>query len=109
MFYKGVVISDDMTMGAIVKNYNIEDASVQFLKSGGDILLICHGYENQIKVIDKIKKEVENGVISGEELDKKVYRILELKQKYNIEDNLIEESNIELINTTTKELLNKIK
>ncbi len=30
LYYDGVVISDDMTMGAIIKNYNIEDASVQF-------------------------------------------------------------------------------
>ena len=107
--YDGVVISDDMTMGAIIKNYSIEDASTQFLKSGGDILLICHGYENQIKVIDKIKEEVEKGTITEEELNKKVYRIIKLKQKYEIEDNLVEDIDIESINDKTRELLDKIK
>ncbi len=107
--YDGVVISDDMTMGAIIKNYNIEDASIQFLKAGGDILLICHGYENQLKVIDKIKEKVKNGDITEEELNEKVYRIIKLKQKYNIEDSLVEDVDIESINYKTKELLDKIK
>ena len=106
--YKGVVISDDMTMGAIVKNYSIEDASAKFLKAGGDIVLVCHGYENQLNVIDRIKQEVQIGNISEVELDEKVYRIIKLKQKYNIEDNLIDEVNIDAINARTKELLDKI-
>lgn len=107
--YDGVVISDDMTMGAIMKNYNIEDASIQFLKAGGDIILICHGYENQLKVINSIKEEIKNGNISKEELDEKVYRIIKLKRKYNIEDSLVDEVNIEIINARTKKLLNKLK
>lgn len=109
LLYNGVVLSDDMTMGAIVEDYNIEDASIEFLKAGGDILLICHGYEKQIKVIDKVKGEVEKGSISMEELDGKVYRIIKLKQKYNIEDSIIDEIEIDSINNQTKELLNRIE
>jgi beta-N-acetylhexosaminidase len=107
--YNGVVISDDMTMGAIMKNYSIEDAAVEFLKAGGDIVLVCHGYEDQLKVIDKIKEKVENGNITEKELDEKVQRIIKLKQKYNIQDNLIDKADIESINTKTKKLLDEIK
>ncbi|SHD77665.1 beta-N-acetylhexosaminidase [Schnuerera ultunensis] len=106
--YKGVIISDDMTMGTIIKNYNIEEAAVKFLKAGGDLLLICHGYENQIKIINRIKEEVNNGTISEEELDEKIYRILQLKEKYKIEDNIIDKIEMNLLNSKTKELLNKI-
>lgn len=105
LLYDGVVISDDMTMGAIVKNYSIEEGAARFLTAGGDILLICHGYENQMKVLDRIKKEVEEGDIPQEELDKKVYRILKLKQKYHIQDKLLEDLDIESINSKTRELL----
>lgn len=40
--FKGVVITDDMTMGAIVKNYNIGEAAVKSLNVGTDIILVCH-------------------------------------------------------------------
>lgn len=58
---------------------------------------------------DIIKREVENENISEEEIDQKVYRIIELKKKYNIEDNIIENLNLEIINQETKIFLDKIK
>ncbi len=54
--YEGIIISDDMTMGAIIKNYTIEEAAIKFLKAGGDLLLICHGYENHVKIINRNKR-----------------------------------------------------
>ena len=106
--YDGVVFSDDMTMGAIVKNYSLGEAAVKFLKAGGDILLICHGYENQIEVLNRVKEEIHKGSISEEELDEKVYRIIKLKEKYDIKDWLIESVDLEEINFRTMKLLNEI-
>lgn len=107
--YDGVVISDDMTMGAIVENYSVEDASVKFLKAGGDILLICHGYENQINALNRVKEEINSGNITEDELNEKVYRIIKLKKKYSIQDTLIEQYNTEAINSTIQEFLNRIQ
>lgn len=107
--YEGLIISDDMTMGAIIKNYAIEEAAVNFIKAGGDLLLICHGYENHIKIIEKTKEEIHKGGITQEELDEKVYRILQIKEKYKLEDRLIEEVDIDAINLKTQQLLDKIK
>ncbi|NMA86981.1 MAG: beta-N-acetylhexosaminidase [Tissierellia bacterium] len=107
--FNGVVISDDLNMGAIVRNYTMEEAVIEFLNAGGDIALICHGGEEEYKIFDIIKREVENENISEEEIDQKVYRIIELKKKYNIEDNIIENLNLEIINQETKIFLDKIK
>lgn len=109
LFFDGVVISDDMTMGAIAKNYEIEDAAVSYLKAGGDILLICHGHDEPIKVIQRIKEEVERGNITEEALDEKLYRILKLKDKYNISDEIVDSEDIQSINHDTQLLLDKIK
>ncbi len=106
--YNGVVISDDMTMGAIIENYTLEEASFKFIKSGGDIALICHGQGNPILVINFIKDSIKNGEITIEEIDKKVYRILSLKNKYSLEDNVIESINLQELNKDTEKLLNKI-
>lgn len=107
--YDGVVISDDLTMGAITKNYSLEDASLKFLEAGGDIILICHGIDNPSKIVEYIKEAVEKNILTIEDIDKKLYRILSLKDKYHLEDNSIEIPNMEEINKKTEKLLNKIK
>jgi beta-N-acetylhexosaminidase len=102
--YRGVIITDDMTMGAVMNNYDIGEASVKSLKAGSDIILVCHGYENEHKVLDTIKEAVESGDIKEEDIDKKLYRILKLKEKY-VNDERINEVNIEDINRKTRDIL----
>ena len=107
--FNGVVISDDMTMGAITENYTLEEASVKFLQSGGDILLISHGIENPFLVIERIKKAITNEEISIEEIDEKIYRILELKNRFKIHGDKILDTKIDDINSRVTELNNKLK
>ncbi len=38
--YKGVVVSDDLLMGAITKHYGLEEAATKALGAGVDVLLI---------------------------------------------------------------------
>lgn len=104
--FNGVVITDDMTMGAVMKNFKIEEAAVMSLKAGTDIILVCHDYNNQIKVIDNIKKSIENGNLSMEEVDEKLYRILKLKDKYNLKDDNVQSIDIPSINQKIKSTLN---
>jgi beta-N-acetylhexosaminidase len=43
--YDGVVVSDDMEMGAVLKFAPIEETVVQHIRAGGDLALICHSQE----------------------------------------------------------------
>lgn len=104
--FNGVVITDDMTMGAVMKNFKIEEAAVMSLKAGTDIILVCHDYNNEIKVIDSIKKSIESGNLSMEEVDAKLYRILKLKDKYNLKDDIIQSIDVPSINQKIKSTLN---
>lgn len=106
--YEGIIVSDDMTMGAIVKNYTLEEGVLSFIKSGGDIALVCHGRENPEKVIDKIEVAVNNGELSEGQIDEKLYRILKLKEDYDLKDHVIDEINIKEINDKTKKIIEKI-
>ncbi len=103
--FNGVVITDNMTMGAIMENYDIEDAVVKSVNAGSDIVLVCHGYENQVKALKALKKAVENGMISEERIDQSVYRILELKNKYNLKDDIITNVDIDKINSAISKTL----
>jgi len=107
--YKGVIISDDMTMGAITQNFNIEDAALRFLQSGGDIILVGHGIENPSKILKRLTLAVEDNELSIEEIDDKLHRILELKGKYILEGSLVSEISTEEINGRVIELTELLK
>lgn len=107
--YDGVVISDDMTMGAIVENYSIQEAGIRFLKAGGDIILISHGPGNSDLIIDRIKEEIDRGQLTIDEVEEKVYRILRLKEQYKLDSNHINELDIEEINKETYKINNKLR
>ena len=51
--YDGVVITDDLEMGAIENEGDLGQAALQAFAAGADLLLICHSHE---KVIDALKK-----------------------------------------------------
>ncbi|WP_334075798.1 MULTISPECIES: beta-N-acetylhexosaminidase [Paenibacillus] len=84
--FQGVVISDDLTMGAITQHYEIDEAAVRFIKAGGNIALVGHDPDRQQAVIRAIMRAVEQGEISGKMLDERVYPILQLKIKYGLTD-----------------------
>lgn len=80
--FNGLVVSDDMTMGAITKNYSIEEAAVKSINAGVDLLLVCQKYENTENVLKALKEAVLNGTISKERLDNALYNIISIKKKY---------------------------
>ena len=105
--FKGVVITDDMTMGAIEKNYNIGEAAVKSVKAGSDIVLVCHEYDNEVAVINALKDGISKGEITEERINESVYRILTLKQKYRLKDQIINSVDVNSINSKIRTLLNK--
>ncbi|GGD92990.1 beta-N-acetylhexosaminidase [Paenibacillus nasutitermitis] len=84
--FKGVVITDDLTMGAIAKHYGMGEAAVRSVKAGSDILLVAHGYENVTSIIQALKKSLDKGEITQERIDESVMRVLALKDKYKLTD-----------------------
>ena len=44
--YRGLIASDDLEMGALVKSMPIYRAATEFIRAGGDLCLICHEQEN---------------------------------------------------------------
>jgi len=105
--FQGVVISDDMTMGAIEKNYEIGKASVEAILAGGNIVLVGHDYEKEKTAIRALKKAVADGTIPEDVLNNRVYAILKLKQAYGITDRPAAGPDVQGINKDLKTLLQK--
>lgn len=103
--YDGVVITDDMTMGAIMKNYDIGEAAVKSVNAGTDIVLVCHGFDKEVEVINALKDAVSKGDIQEKRIDESVYRILKLKKKYNLKDKIINSVDVNVINNEINAVL----
>jgi beta-N-acetylhexosaminidase len=87
--YNGVVITDDLDMGAITQNYSFDDKIVRAINAGNDILILS----NNIKTYDKdivikarntIDQALQNGTISWDQIIASYNRIQALKAKYKI-------------------------
>jgi len=96
--FNGVIITDDLTMAAVINHYSIRDAAIKAVNAGSDIILVCHEHNNLIEVINGIKEAVKNGAISKSRIDESVYRILKLKQRFGLKDDWIDSIDIEKIN-----------
>jgi beta-N-acetylhexosaminidase len=66
--YEGVIITDDLEMGAIEKEGDLGNAALQAFTAGADLLLICHSHE---KVIDALEKTAA-AVAANRELQAKL-------------------------------------
>ena len=75
--YHGVIITDAMEMGAILRQYPVEDASIMAIKAGVDILLCVREYP---KVFDAVVSAVRRGEIPESRIDESVRRILKLRK-----------------------------
>lgn len=80
--YKGIVITDDLDMGAISNYYSYSDLGYLALNAGADILLVCHEYNHQLELYNGIIKDVKNGKLSEARIDQSLKRILTFKLKY---------------------------
>lgn len=107
--FDGVVISDDMTMGAIVENYEIGEAAVNAINAGTDIVLVAHGFENGVFAISAVKEAVENNIITEDRLDESVYRVLKLKEKYSLDNSKRDSIDVEYLNSKIEEVLEKFR
>ena len=103
--FEGVIATDDMTMAAITNNYNLTDAVIKSIDAGSDLVLVCHGYEEILNSISAVKEAVINNILSEDKINKSVYRLLKLKEKYSIKnDKIINEIDIEGINSEINSL-----
>jgi len=84
--YEGVVVSDDLLMGAIVRHYGIEEAAVLALGAGVDVLLIS---QNAVtaepraadRVIAAIDRALAQGWLSPRQVTTALNRVATLRQR----------------------------
>lgn len=87
--YEGVIVSDDMQMGATVDHFGFEEAIIKAINAGCNLLIFSNNgreYDDDIaqKAVEVIKKAIKEGKITEEEISNSYNRIKELKEKYDM-------------------------
>lgn len=86
--FEGLITSDSITMGALIDQYGIGEACARALEAGIDTILMKAENHWRGEMFYVIQKWVEDGRIDAGELDDKVRRVLAMKFKYGLFDNM---------------------
>jgi beta-N-acetylhexosaminidase len=79
--FQGVIISDDLEMGALTENFTWTEIVTATFMAGVDLLLIGHNYERQIEAVHVLEKAYTAGLITDERLDSSLRRVLEMQSQ----------------------------
>ncbi len=82
MGFEGLIISDDLSMGAIAKKYSLEEGCIKAFQAGCDILLAFCKLEELPRLFDAFAEAVEKGVISQERVEESLGRISKFKEAF---------------------------
>jgi beta-N-acetylhexosaminidase len=78
--FKGLVVTDDLDMGAISSRYPIEEAAVMAIAAGADLIIANHGdIDIADRIIAAVTRAVADGRVSRQRIEEAYQRILSQK------------------------------
>lgn len=84
--FKGVVTTDEITMGGIISKFEVKDACTMAINAGCDLVLLRDEGGLIDDVIPGVVEAVKSGVIPMERIDDAVTRTLSVKYDYGFFD-----------------------
>lgn len=107
--FNGLIMTDDINMWAIKLRYSPTKAVELAIKSGNDMIMGTLEYNKIQKVIKNIAKKVERGKIEISQINNSVEKIINFKEKYNVNDNEVKGFNIQEINEKIEQVNKKVE
>ena len=80
--FKGLILTDDLEMGAIKKKWGVPEGAVASFEAGSDVLLICEDQTWVLESIEILRKKIMQGEISGHRLQQSLERIMKAKSRF---------------------------
>jgi len=79
--YNGLIVSDDMEMGAVLEFAPIEQNVVEHIRAGGDLVLVCHKEELIVRAHEALVREAERDGKFSRRVRESARRVLAFKSK----------------------------
>jgi len=106
--FNGIAISDDICSTCIKVQYSLKDAARKAIMAGNDMIIV--GSATKAKaILEDIEKQILKGNLDSKNIELRVQKILDLKSKYNINDDENKEIDIKELNNQIDELVSKIR
>jgi beta-N-acetylhexosaminidase len=84
--FTGIVITDDLEMGAIVRHYGVPSAIRQVLRADIDVALICHSVAKMETAYALMARKIGKSVKRRQQAEAAAERIMALKAKYIVKE-----------------------
>jgi beta-N-acetylhexosaminidase len=78
--FRGVIVSDDLEMGAITESCPIGEAAIRAAAAGHDLLLICHTEVAQRRAASALVEAYRGGALALGELESAAERVRRLRE-----------------------------
>jgi beta-N-acetylhexosaminidase len=78
--FRGVIVSDDLEMGAVVESCPVGEAAVRAAAAGHDLLLVCHTEAAQRAAAQALLEPGRAGVLPRGEFDAAAERVRQLRE-----------------------------
>jgi beta-N-acetylhexosaminidase len=75
MGFNGVILADDLGMGAIARQYGSGEAAIETLRAGTDIAMLCHDWKSVAPAIAAVRKAQGDGRFDEGEWRSSIERI----------------------------------
>lgn len=80
--YRGLVISDDLDMKALSKNYDVKEIPVRALKAGCDLLLYCNNPSSPPLGLEAVRKALASDSDLSKQAQQSLVKLTELKKEF---------------------------
>jgi len=80
--FEGLIVSDELAMGALSKFGSSEEACIKAFMAGCDVLIMGKDLQKTLKAIDMFEKAAIRGDIPESNIEEAYQRILKFKQTY---------------------------
>jgi len=83
--YRGLIVSDDMEMGSVLKAAPTDEAAVEFIRAGGDLCLICHQREYVERAFEMLNRKCERDRVFAKRVTESAKRVAAFKRAHAAE------------------------
>lgn len=78
--FRNIVVSDDLDMMGVARDYKVDEIPVRAFQAGCDMLLYCNKFENPPIAIEAMLKAAKDHKIAAKQIDESYARVVALKK-----------------------------
>ncbi len=78
--YRGLIISDDLDMKALSKNWSVEEIPVRALQAGCEMLLYCNEPRHPEIAFEAVRKALKDGQLKAQQIDEAYRKVVDVKR-----------------------------